>query len=300
MFDYRTLKYVVTVAEEGGFTAASRKLNIAQSAISRQIANLETELGGSLFLRQKQGIEVTEAGQKFISHARDILRDMSHVRDEVSSLLGEPSGSVTIGVPPTAGQSLIPTIFRLCGEKWPLITLKVREIYSVDIYRLVLENVLDIGLVHDPLAHSDLSIFPLVAEQMHYISQAPIPFEDAVPARWLAKQPLILPDSPFGLRELLDEYALINKIKLNVCSSVNGASITKSMVAEGLGGTVLTRSAVVNEVANGAFYSRPLDPPLTWQLCMLMRMDRAGNRSFVEIHKIAEQAVRDLLERMAL
>lgn len=300
MFDYKTLRYVITVAEEGGFTAASRKLNIAQSAISRQIANLEEELGGALFLRQKQGIEVTEAGQKFISHARDILRDMSHVRDEVSSLLGEPSGSVTIGVPPTAGQSLIPTIFRLCGEKWPLITLKVREIYSVDIYQSVLENILDIGLVHDPLAHRDLCIFPLVAEQMHFISQTPIPFEDAAPAQWLAEQSLILPDSPFGLRELLDEYALDNGIELNVCSSVNGASITKSMLAEGLGDTVLTRSAVVNEVASGTFYSKPLDPPLTWELCMLMRMDRAGNRSFVEIHNIAELAVNDLLEKMAL
>lgn len=300
MFDYKTLKYVVTVAEEGGFTAASRKLYIAQSAISRQIANLEEELGGALFLRQKQGIEITEAGQKFISHARDILRDMSHVRDEVSSLLGEPSGSIIIGIPPTAGQSLMPTVFRICSEKWPLISLKVREIYSVDIYQSVLDNSLDIGLVHDPVAHSELSIFPLVAEQMHFISQTPIPFEKSVPVKWLAKQPLILPDTPFGLRELLDEYAKTNDIELQVCSSVNGASITKSMVAEGLGATVLTRSAVVNEVGNGSFYSKPLDPPLTWQLCMLMRQDRAGNRSFVEIHNIAEMAVSDLQEKMAL
>lgn len=300
MFDYKTLKYVITVAEEGGFTAASRKLNIAQSAISRQIANLEEDLGGTLFLRQKQGIEVTQAGQKFIIHARKILRDMRHVRDEVSSLLGEPSGSIVVGVPPTAGQSLMPTVFRICSEEWPLISLKVREIYSVDIYQSVLDNTVDIGLVHAPLAHPDLSIFPLVAEQMHFISHDPIPFEKSIAIEWLAQQPLILPDSPFGLRELLDEYALDNGVELNVCSSVNGASITKSMVAEGLGSTVLTRSAVVNEVDKDIFYSKPLDPPLTWQLCMLMRQDRAGNRSFVEIHKIAERAVRELLEKMAL
>lgn len=300
MFDYKTLKYVITVAEEGGFTAASRKLHIAQSAISRQISNLEEDLGGALFLRQKQGIEVTEAGQKFIFHARKILRDMSHVRDEVSSLLGEPSGSIVVGAPPTAGQSLMPTIFRICSEKWPLITLKVREIYSVDIYQSVLDNTVDIGLVHDPIAHPELSIYPLVAEQMLYFSQDPIPFENSVPIEWLAQQPLILPDSPFGLRELLDDYARDNGLELKVSSSVNGASITKSMVAEGLGGTVLTRSAAVNEVSSGKFYSKPLDPPLTWELCMLMRQDRAGNRSFVEIHKIAEMAVRELLEKMAL
>jgi len=121
MFDHKTLRYVITVAEEGGFTAAARKLRIAQSAISRQVSSIEEELGGRLFLRQKNGIEVTEAGQRFLQHAREILTSMGHARDEISSLLGEPSGSVVIGVPPTAGETLMPELFRICSEKLPAI-----------------------------------------------------------------------------------------------------------------------------------------------------------------------------------
>lgn len=300
MFDYRVLKYVITVAEEGGFTAAARKLNIAQSAISRQIANLEEELGGALFLRRRQGLEMTEAGRRFVTHARDMLESMRNVRDDVSSILVEPSGPVVIGVPPTAGVTLIPRIFSTCRETWPNIQLSVRESYSADIYNGVLRNELDIGLVHDPIPIPELYIEPLIGEPMYYISDSAAGVPDPVPADYLAEHPLILPDAPFGLRQLLDGYARTHGISLKIAASVNGVSITKAMVAEGIGGTVLTRSAVVDEIGAGRLVARLLDPPLSWELCVLMRMDRAGNRSFNEVARIARNVVLDLHEEGAL
>ena len=89
-----------------------------------------------------------EAGRRFVAHARDMLESMRNVRDDVSSLLVEPSGPVVIGVPPTASVTLIPRIFATCREKWPNIQLAVRESYSADIYSGVLRNEIDIGLVH--------------------------------------------------------------------------------------------------------------------------------------------------------
>jgi LysR family nitrogen assimilation transcriptional regulator len=294
MFDYRVLKYVITVAEEGGFTAASRKLNVAQSAISRQVANLEEELGGELFLRRKQGLEMTEAGRRFVAHAREMLQSMRNVRDDVSSLLVEPSGPVVVGVPPTAGVTLIPRIYAACRAKWPNIQLSIRESYSADIYSDVLRNELDIGFVHDPVPLPELQITPLVGEPMYYIAQAGTEFPDPVPTDFLAQSHLILPEAPFGLRQLLDGYARAHDLKLTVTASVNGVSITKAMVVEGLGATVLTRSAVVDEIATGRLAAARLDPPLSWELCTLMRMDRAGNRSFSEVVAVARQVVREL------
>ncbi|MEQ9326959.1 MAG: LysR family transcriptional regulator [Rhodospirillales bacterium] len=296
MFDHRVLRYVITVAEEGGFTAAARKLNIAQSAISRQVANLEEELGGALFLRRRQGLEMTEAGRRFVAHARDMLESMRNVRDDVSSLLVEPSGPVVIGVPPTAGVTLIPRIFATCREKWPNIQLAVRESYSADIYSGVLRNEIDIGLVHDPVVLPELYAMPLIGEPMYYIAPAGADLPDPVPADYLAGHPLILPEAPFGLRQLLDGYARAHGLNFTIAASVNGVSITKAMVADGIGATVLTRSAVVDEIEAGRLVANLLDPPLLWELCVLMRMDRAGNRSFNEVARIARSVVTDLHE----
>ncbi|WP_193188940.1 LysR family transcriptional regulator [Nisaea sediminum] len=294
MFDHRILRYVITVAEEGGFTAAARKLRIAQSAISRQVGALEEELGGRLFLRQKNGIEVTEAGQRFLLHAQQILTSMGHARDEISSLLGEPGGSVVIGVPPTAGETLMPELFRICGEKWPAIRLHVRESYSAATYEAVLRKELDLGLVHDPEPRDEMLVLPLVSERMHFIAPAGRDLPDRVPAAWLQDRELILPDAAFGLRDLLESYAERNRLKLNIAAAVNGVSITKAMVSAGLGATVLTKSAVTREIAGGTLISRPLDPELNWGLCLIMRIDRAGNRSFSELHRIMVQVVEAL------
>jgi LysR family transcriptional regulator, nitrogen assimilation regulatory protein len=297
MFDHRILRYVITVAEEGGFTAAARKLRIAQSAISRQVSSLEEELGGRLFLRQKNGIEVTEAGQRFLQHAREILTSMGHARDEISSLLGEPSGSVVIGVPPTAGETLMPELFRICSEKLPAIRLHVRESYSAATYEAVLRKELDMGLVHDPEPLEELLILPLVSEQMHFITHADRDLPDRIPCSWLQDRGLILPDAAFGLRDLLERYAARNDLKLNITAAVNGVSITKAMVAAGLGSTVLSKSAITHEASRSILASRPLYPELSWQLCLIMRADRAGNRSFSELHRVMKQVVETLSQQ---
>lgn len=294
MFDHRVLRYVITVAEEGGFTAAARKLRIAQSAISRQVADLENGLGGPLFLRQKNGVEVTEAGQRFLHHARELLASMGHARDEITSLLGEPSGSVVIGVPPTAGETLIPETFRQCAESHPGIRLHVRESYSAATIQAVLRKELDLGLVHDPEPLPELLIRPLVSEQMHLIVKGGEDLPDRAPCAWLQDRDLIVPDAAFGLRDLLEGYAARQRLKLNITAPVNGVSITKAMVAAGLGCTVLAKSAVTHEIARGTLASLPLDPDLRWGLCLIMRADRAGNRSFSELHRIMAKVVDDL------
>ncbi|MEK9753995.1 MAG: LysR family transcriptional regulator [Rhodospirillaceae bacterium] len=300
MFDQRDLRYVITVAEEGGFTAASRKLNVAQSAISRRISLLETELGGKLFLRRKNGVEATEAGERFITRAHEILQSMRHARDEISSLLGEPSGSVAIGVPPTAGEVLMPEVFRICRERWPNLKIKVQESYSADTYRAVLRNELDIGFVHDPVSNPELTIIPLFPEPMHFITRPDTRPPARVPISWLSEKRIILPDTPFGLRQLLETYAGEHGSPVVVASEVNGVSVTKAMVMAGLGNTVLSYSAVVSEVAAGKLVSRPLDPPLSWELCVIFRNDRAGNRSFVEVERVAEAVVQQFAKKGVL
>ena len=72
--ELRQLRYFVAIAESGSFSRAAEKVFVAQSALSHQIAQLESELGTALFHRSRRGIDLTEAGQRFAPHAVSILR----------------------------------------------------------------------------------------------------------------------------------------------------------------------------------------------------------------------------------
>ena len=87
--DLKQLEYFIRVAELGGFTRASIALDIAQPALSRQVRQLEVELGHTLLIRNGRGVTLTESGKQLLEHARGILYQVSRTREE----LGRVSGS---------------------------------------------------------------------------------------------------------------------------------------------------------------------------------------------------------------
>src|SRR6266404_280879 len=97
--DLRQLRYFVAVAERGGFAAAASTLNIAQSALSRHVKELERELGGALLERGARGVTVTESGKVLLARGRWLLGVVDDVKAEVKTENREPSGIVRVGAP---------------------------------------------------------------------------------------------------------------------------------------------------------------------------------------------------------
>ena len=97
--DLRQLRYFVAVAERGGFGAAASALNVAQSALSRHIKQLEHELGGELLERGARGVSVTESGKVLLARGRWLLGAVDDVKAEVRTENRDPSGTVRLGAP---------------------------------------------------------------------------------------------------------------------------------------------------------------------------------------------------------
>src|SRR5687768_12411406 len=108
MLDIRKLRYFVAVIEFGSFTKAALALHVAQPALSRQIQQLEEELGLSLLLREGRRVRPTDAGEALMLHARAIERDFERLREDMRARQGEPSGRVVFGIPPTLADTLVP------------------------------------------------------------------------------------------------------------------------------------------------------------------------------------------------
>lgn len=127
MLDPRRLLLLVDVARAGSLSAAADRLNYTTSAISQQIAKLETEAGQPLLERHARGVRLTEAGAALARRAERIEVHLAAARSELDDIAGLRSGTVRIGTFPTVGASLLPRVVKLYKSRHPAVALTVRS-----------------------------------------------------------------------------------------------------------------------------------------------------------------------------
>ncbi|MFF0225729.1 LysR family transcriptional regulator [Streptomyces sp. NPDC004629] len=124
--DLRQMEVVVAVAEEGGFSAAARRLHVVQSAVSGTVRALERELGALLFHRTTHRVSLTSAGEAFLPAARATLRAAEEARAAVDLAQGELRGEITVGVMQGLYAGLAPALARFHREH-PGVTVRLRQ-----------------------------------------------------------------------------------------------------------------------------------------------------------------------------
>lgn len=143
--ELRQLRYFVILAEELNFTKAAAKLHIVQPALSQQIKDFETELGGSLFHRNKRKVELSEAGRILLPEARQILRQSRQLADLMKLTTQGNIGRIRIGY--SAGSvlsGLLGTILRRYRKSYPGIELSLSQVYPENQVDRLLKREIDI------------------------------------------------------------------------------------------------------------------------------------------------------------
>ena len=116
----RILTYVDEVARQGSIRAAAEKLNVAASAVSRQIKSLEDELGTPIFNRQPRSVTLTAAGEILLVHIRDTLRDMNRTRALIEDLKGLRRGEVSVALMSGLAGNIVPRVAMSATSTSPL------------------------------------------------------------------------------------------------------------------------------------------------------------------------------------
>ena len=144
----RQLQYVLSVAQHGSIAAASRALNIAQPALSRQIAAIEEEIGNPLFERLPRGVTLTRAGREMIRHSTHILDQLGDVKAHVAAAAEGRRGTLRIGVIPnqSANPRLIGAI-KAFTRAVPDVTIVVTPMASARQEAALKDGTLDAGLI---------------------------------------------------------------------------------------------------------------------------------------------------------
>jgi DNA-binding transcriptional LysR family regulator len=144
-----SLHYFSTICRLGSIRAAARKLNVASSAINRQILKLEQEIGTDLFERVADGVRLTAAGEMLARHVTVVLQDLDRVRSDISELMGARRGHVTIAAAEGLFSSLLPIAISRLRDAAPGVTVSARLQASLSIPKAITSGEVDIGIGFD-------------------------------------------------------------------------------------------------------------------------------------------------------
>jgi LysR family nitrogen assimilation transcriptional regulator len=273
------LEYFVRVAELGSFSKASLVLRVAQSALSRQIRVLETDLRQTLFMRNGRGVCLTEAGNRLFEHSVGILESISRAREDMDTRRGEPGGRVVIGLPPSLSRHLTRILVDTFQRELPHARLAVVEGFSAHIGEWIASGRVDVGLMHNPDSQGAIETTPILEEELCLIGLAPKSRRKrkivGVRVADLAQFPLILPEQSHVIRRLLDSHAILAGIKLNIASEISSVPSIVDLVCAGYGYAVLSESAVAAWGHAKELEARPLiDPRVYSTLCVCIASHR--------------------------
>jgi DNA-binding transcriptional LysR family regulator len=156
--ELRHLRYFVAVAEEEHYGRASRRLRIAQPALSRQIQDLEEEVGFKLFERLPRGVKLSAAGKLFLEDARRILQEVSGAAARAARVARGLSGTLRVGFTENASwHGVVPDSFRRFREQHPDAELQLQPSASLEQLEAIRSGRLDAGFVNFmPKADPDL------------------------------------------------------------------------------------------------------------------------------------------------
>ena len=170
--ELRHLRYFVTVAEELNVSRASARLRISQPAVSRQLHDLEEELGVDLFDRRNSKLKLTAAGEAFLAHARDLLRRSKDAANEMAVFRPQGKQTLNVGYIAPVLATLTPAL-RAFSQKSPDVKIVLREMAPGEQVEALRNGRIDLALPGNPC--------PELAQEFELVVLEQIPFEAVLP-----------------------------------------------------------------------------------------------------------------------
>jgi LysR family nitrogen assimilation transcriptional regulator len=280
--DLKQLEYFRHVAELGSFTRAAAFLGVVQPALSRQVRQLEIELGQSLFERNGRGVVLTDAGARLLEHARGILMQIGRARQELEDQRNGDSGHFTLGLPPSLGRSVTVPLVKSFAHRLPNARLATVEGLSAYMVEWLSLGRLDCALVYNATASATVDLQPLLDEPLFLVAplerrsgQRPGAARARVTLEELADHPLVIPSRPHALRMSVENALAGAERKIRVAHEIECIPAVIDLVRQGLGFGVLPLNAVkASEWADQVSVKAIGQPALTTSLSIATSSQR--------------------------
>src|SRR5437868_72583 len=261
------LRALLEVVERGSFSAAARRLNLTQPAISLQIRELERRFGVQLIERLGKQAHATVPGQALVEAARRIFHECENADAVMRRFRDGWIGHVRVGTTLSAMTYRLPSLLRRLRLDHPGVELVVTNAPTPKSVEGILQNKVDIALVNLPVEDKQLRITPLCTESMVAIFPAntpDVPVE--ITPDYVARQPLMV-EQPSSAAHALVLGWLAGQISSRPPMPLGTIEALKSAVASSLGMAIVPEVAVAQHMSD--FIVRPLRPSLTRTLALI-------------------------------
>ena len=260
------LRYIDQVARLGSIRRAASVLNVASSAVNRQILKLEAEMGTPLFERIGNGVRPTAAGDYVIRHARETLARWQTVRSEISALSGDIHGEVRIVSIPAPIVRVLPRAIEATARRHPHITFRIVDASPVDHAEEMRARRADVAILFIDRRHSGYDVAARLKLKLGAIMRPdhPLARRREVTLTECAAYPVAMLSDPWILNAAAEAEFTHSGAQFRSVVLTNSLPMTKEIMRAGLGLGFFTAAGFVDELKSGELVHVPLaEPELT-------------------------------------
>lgn len=258
------LKYLVAVARERHFGRAAEKCFVSQPSLSVAIRRLEDELGVTVFERTRNEVVVTDIGREIVAQAERVLDEAARVRQVAAAGRDQLNGVLRLGVIHTIAPYVLPELVGALRVRAKHLALDLEENQTDHLDRMLREGAIDVALLALPFEAPGIEVIPVYSEDFEIIVPARHPWarRKQVAAAELTDENLLLLSVGHCLRDQVLEACARFARPNDTAKQGNSLETLRSMVASGLGITVLPATALTARYASALVRRIPFAPPV--------------------------------------
>ena len=290
--DIRGLKYFLAVAREKSFSVAAQRLFLSQPTLSRQLKELEDELGKPLFIRSSKGLTLTEEGVILRARAEEIVALMDKTEQEVRQSSEQVAGMVHIGAGETYAIKLVADTAQRLSVDYPDLQYSIYSADSSDVLERLDRGLLDFGIVFQNVDLSKYSAVELpLKDTFGVLMRRDFPLADRefITLADLRGKPLIIPRQPNHNSMFLDMLG-IDEENIRVAAQYNLVYNGSVMASEGMGYCICI-DRLINVTGDSNMCFKPFMPPIEASCLFIWKRDSVFSKA---AEKFLEQFVSDI------
>ncbi|CAB3635043.1 LysR family transcriptional regulator [Achromobacter pestifer] len=296
--ELRQLRTVLAIAETGSLTKAAELLHVVQPALSRQLKQLEDELGTPLFERNRLGMVLTVPGRRFVDQVRVSLKGLNEARAGIGAAKSDLLGTVSIGMLPGLAAALAGPLVIALQQQYPNLRVRIATGFSDFLQEGLEGGKLDICLMGDYLQSELLQTSPVYSEPIYVLGLPGSGLSEDAPMTLeaVSRMPMVVPEAR-SLRNVIDRACTILGVNLNLVAESDSTAVILELVLRGVGYTILPVIPIMTMLAEKRIEGAPIISPTLQRTvivgtAVLNRNPRIVNALHAELIRVLEPYIK--------
>lgn len=275
--ELRQIQYFIEVAKREHVTEAAHSLHVAQSAVSRQLFNLEEELGVPLFIREGRNVKLTPIGRKFLNHMEKALKVIETAKREIEEYVDPYHGTIRVGFPSSISAYTMPEVISSFRELYPNVKFQLKQGSYHSLIESVINGSIDMALLGPvPLHNKKLKGSVLFSEQMVALlpNKHPLAMRNSIKLSELMNESFVLFPEGYILREIILKACRQLGFQPEISFEGEDIDAIKGLVSAGLGITLLPEITLIDSAPRSTVKVRVTDPYVTRTVGVIISNER--------------------------